>query len=163
MHDIRPIRDNPEAFDAALARRGLPPQAEALVAIDERRRATIAAAQEAQARRNDLSKQIGQAKATKDEARAAALMTEVAGLKARLPELEDEERQLTLAFDVAIRELTLSHPSDTPSLAANISLTARFTSLKQTASTPLPPSKLSQSSQGDFVSMESQLFWMGSA
>ena len=93
MHDIRLIRENPAAFDAGLARRGLPPQAADLIALDERRRATIAAAQEAQTRRNDLSKQIGQAKAAKDEARAGELMAEVAALKAKLPELEQDERE----------------------------------------------------------------------
>jgi seryl-tRNA synthetase len=93
MHDIRLIRENPAAFDAGLARRRLPPQAADLIALDERRRATIAAAQEAQTRRNDLSKQIGQAKAAKDEARAGELMAEVAALKAKLPELEQDERE----------------------------------------------------------------------
>ena len=55
MHDIRLIRDDPAAFDAALAKRGAEPQADTLIAIDERRRAIIAEAQEAQTRRNDLS------------------------------------------------------------------------------------------------------------
>ncbi|MBJ6121782.1 serine--tRNA ligase [Sphingomonas mollis] len=102
MHDIRLIRDDPASFDAALARRGLPAQGEALVALDERRRQTIAASQEAQTRRNDLSKQIGQAKAQKDEARAQALMVEVAELKVRLPELEQEERSIGAELDAAL-------------------------------------------------------------
>ncbi|KQU55778.1 serine--tRNA ligase [Sphingomonas sp. Leaf339] len=102
MHDIRLIRDDPASFDAALARRGLPAQGEALVGLDERRRQTIAASQEAQTRRNDLSKQIGQAKAQKDEARAQALMTEVAELKARLPELEQEERSIGAELDATL-------------------------------------------------------------
>jgi len=70
MHDIKWIRDNPEAFDRGLARRGLAPDAARLIAIDERRRATIVKAEQAQARRNAASKEIGEAKKAKDEARA---------------------------------------------------------------------------------------------
>jgi seryl-tRNA synthetase len=88
MHDIRWIRDNPEAFDAGLKRRGLQPLSASLLAIDETRRAAILAAEQAQARRNAASKEIGEAKRTKDDARAAALMDEVARLKAALPQLE---------------------------------------------------------------------------
>ena len=99
MHDIRLIRDDPAAFDAALARRGLASQSGQLVSLDERRRATVAAAQDAQTRRNELSKQIGQAKAAKDEGRAQALMAEVAALKASLPELEEEERATATILD----------------------------------------------------------------
>jgi seryl-tRNA synthetase len=88
MHDIRAIRDNPEAFDAALKRRGLEAMSASLLAIDERRRTSIVAAEQAQARRNAASKDIGEAKKTKDEARAASLMAEVADLKVKLPELE---------------------------------------------------------------------------
>ncbi len=114
MHDIRLIRDDPEAFDAALARRGLPAQAAGLVQIDERRRTAIAAAQDAQARRNDLSKQIGQAKAARDEARASALMTEVAGLKARLPELEEEERAAAADLDARLAAIPNMPAADVP-------------------------------------------------
>ncbi|GGB33199.1 serine--tRNA ligase [Sphingomonas metalli] len=114
MHDIRLIRDDPAAFDARLARRGLAPLSAELIAIDERRRATIAAAQEAQTRRNDLSKQIGQAKAAKDEARAAALMEEVAGLKARLPELEEEERSITTLLDTRLGAIPNLPAADVP-------------------------------------------------
>ena len=99
MHDIRLIRDDPAAFDAALARRGLASQSGELVSLDERRRATVAAAQDAQTRRNDLSKQIGQAKAAKDEGRAQALMAEVAALKASLAELEEAERATATMLD----------------------------------------------------------------
>ncbi|UIJ47061.1 serine--tRNA ligase [Sphingomonas cannabina] len=94
MHDIRLIRDDPAAFDAALARRGLEPQAAGLAALDERRRALITEIQAGQARRNEASKAIGAAKAQKDEATAQALMAEVAALKERLPALEDEEQQV---------------------------------------------------------------------
>jgi seryl-tRNA synthetase len=88
MHDIKSIRDNPEAFDAALKRRGLAPLANSLLAIDERRRTAIVASEQAQARRNAASKEIGEAKKNKDDARAAKLMAEVTELKTTLPDLE---------------------------------------------------------------------------
>ncbi|PTW44426.1 seryl-tRNA synthetase [Sphingomonas faeni] len=94
MHDIRLIRDDPAAFDAALAKRGVAPQSASLVTLDEQRRATIADSQTAQTRRNELSKAIGQAKAQKDEAKAQALMAEVASLKEALPALEADEARL---------------------------------------------------------------------
>jgi len=88
MHDIKSIRDNPQAFDAGLARRGLKPLSASLLVIDEKRRAAILASEQAQARRNAASKEIGDAKKAKDEARAAKLMAEVAELKTTMPELE---------------------------------------------------------------------------
>src|SRR6266487_3367157 len=88
MHDIKAIRDNPAAFDAGLNRRGLAPMSPSLLAIDERRRAAILASEQAQARRNAASKEIGDAKKAKDDVRAAKLMAEVAELKTTMPELE---------------------------------------------------------------------------
>src|SRR4030081_193092 len=88
MHDIKSIRDNPGAFDAALRRRGLAPLSALLLAIDEKRRAAILKSEQAQARRNSASKEIGDAKKAKDDARASALMAEVAALKTTMPELE---------------------------------------------------------------------------
>jgi seryl-tRNA synthetase len=88
MHDIKWIRENPEAFDAGLKRRGLAPLSASLLAIDEKRRAAILASEQAQARRNSASKEIGDAKKAKDEARAAKLMAEVAELKTTMPQLE---------------------------------------------------------------------------
>src|SRR4030088_474774 len=85
MHDIKWIRENPDAFDAALKRRGLEPLSAALLAIDEKRRAAIMASEQAQARRNSASKEIGDAKKAKDDARAAALMAEVT---TTMPQLE---------------------------------------------------------------------------
>ncbi|CCE06012.1 Seryl-tRNA synthetase (Serine--tRNA ligase) [Bradyrhizobium sp. STM 3843] len=93
MHDIKSIRDNPQAFDAALVRRGLMPLSAQLLAVDERRRAAILASEQAQARRNAASKEIGEAKKAKDEARASALMEEVAKLKVTMPELEAAAKQ----------------------------------------------------------------------
>ena len=89
MHDIKSIRDNPAAFDAALKRRGLEPLSASLLAIDEKRRAAILASEQAQARRNAASKEIGDAKKAKDEPRAAKLMAEVAELKTTMPQLEE--------------------------------------------------------------------------
>jgi seryl-tRNA synthetase len=103
MHDIKSIRDNPEAFDAALKRRGLAPLSASLLAIDEKRRGAILASEQAQARRNSASKEIGEAKKAKDDARAATLMAEVAELKTTMPQLEaaakaaDEELAKELA------------------------------------------------------------------
>ena len=86
MFDIRWIRDNPAAFDAGLAKRGLEPMAHSLIELDEKRRALVAALQDMQERRNAASKEIGQAKAARDEARAQALMAEVGDLKTKMPE-----------------------------------------------------------------------------
>ena len=88
MHDIKWIRDNAHAFDAALKRRGLAPLSSSLLAIDEKRRAAILKSEQAQARRNSASKEIGDAKKAKDDARAAVLMAEVAELKTTMPKLE---------------------------------------------------------------------------
>ena len=88
MHDIKSIRDNPGAFDAALKRRGLQPLSASLLAIDEKRRGAILASEQAQARRNSASKEIGDAKKAKDEPRAAKLMAEVTELKTTMPQLE---------------------------------------------------------------------------
>ncbi|MGB1152964.1 MAG: serine--tRNA ligase, partial [Paracoccaceae bacterium] len=68
MHDIRAIRDNPTAFDAALARRGVSAVSSSLLEIDSRRRAAILAAETAQAEQNKASKSVGAAKASGDEA-----------------------------------------------------------------------------------------------
>jgi len=107
MHDIRQIRENPEAFDADLARRGLSPLAAELLALDEKRRAVITELQAGQTRRNEASKAIGVAKAVKDEATAQALMAEVATLKTRMPELEEEER----ATDAALADALAAIPN----------------------------------------------------
>src|SRR5438552_1326547 len=88
MHDIKAIRDSPQAFGAGLKRRGLSPLSASLLAIDEKRRGAILASEQAQARRNAASKEIGDAKKAKDEARANKLMAEVAELKTKMPELE---------------------------------------------------------------------------
>src|SRR5262252_9199277 len=105
MHDIKWIRDNPDAFDQGLARRGLPGEAKRLIEIDERRRAAIQKAEAALARRNAASREIGAAKKSNEEAAAQALMAEVARLKAEIPGLEAEEKKLSQALDDALAQI----------------------------------------------------------
>src|SRR5262249_27241518 len=105
MHDIRFIRENPEAFDHGLARRGLEPQAQLLIALDEKRRTAIQAAEAAQGRRNAASKEIGEAKKSKDEERAKGLLAEVAALKVSIPAMEAAEKQATEELTAALAEI----------------------------------------------------------
>jgi seryl-tRNA synthetase len=105
MHDIKAIRDDPQAFDKGLARRGVPPRAESLIALDERRRAAILALQLAQERRNAASKQIGVAMARKDTVAAEDYRAEVAGVKATMPELEAAEREAAKALEDTLAEI----------------------------------------------------------
>jgi seryl-tRNA synthetase len=93
MHDIRFIRENPQAFDAGLALRGLAPLADSILADDAAARASQHKLQELLAERNDASKAIGQAKAAKDEARAAELMEKVGALKEAIPALEAASKE----------------------------------------------------------------------
>src|SRR6201992_920597 len=115
MHDIKWIRENDAAFDAGLKRRGLAPVSSSRLAIDEKRRAAILKSEQAQARRNAASKEIGDAKKAKDEARAASLMAEVAARKSTMPEMEaatkaaDDELATVLA---AIPNLPLDEVPD---------------------------------------------------
>ena len=102
MHDIKWIRDNAAAFDGALQRRGLDPLSATLIAIDDKRRTILTALQEAQARRNAASKDIGKAKASKDEATAAKLMEEVAALKDSITKGEDDERAVNAELEAAL-------------------------------------------------------------
>jgi len=99
MHDIKAIRDNPDAFEAAWSAKGRSGAAAEAVALDAKLRAAQTALQEAQARRNDSSKLIGQAKARKDEAEAARLMAEVETLKGRMAEAGGRE-------GIALQQLT---------------------------------------------------------
>jgi len=107
MHDVRWIRDNPDAFDAGLAKRGVAPQAKDILKIDEERRALIQELQDAQARRNDASKAIGKAKAQGDDAGAQALIDEVAKLKSVIQDGEDRQRQI----DERIEEVLAALPN----------------------------------------------------
>ena len=105
MHDIKWIREHPDDFDAALARRGLAGEAKRLITVDECRRAVITKLEQAQARRNAASKEVGDAKKQKDEAKAQALMTEVADLKAAIPALEAEEKAASRELDEALAQI----------------------------------------------------------
>jgi len=102
MHDIKLIRENPEAFDAGLARRGVEPMAGAILALDTARRAVATKMQESQGRRNEASKAIGAAMGRGDKDEAERLKAEVAALKETLPQLEQEERELTVNLNDAL-------------------------------------------------------------
>jgi len=114
MHDIRLIRDDPAAFDTALARRGLDPRSAEIVALDERRRALLTEVQVAQARRNEASKAIGAAKAKRDEETAAALMAEVAALKERMPAIEAQEAELGKELNTVLASIPNLPLADVP-------------------------------------------------
>ncbi|MEP2862813.1 serine--tRNA ligase, partial [Parvibaculum sp.] len=105
MFDIKAIRDDAQAFDAGLAKRGLDPQSARLIEIDERRRKVITSLQEMQQSRNDASKLIGQAKAKKDEDLARKLMDEVASLKSKIQASEEEERAVNAELHAALASI----------------------------------------------------------
>lgn len=102
MHDIRFIRDDPQAFDAALARRGVDSSSPAILALDLARRAVATKMQEAQSRRNEGSKAIGAAMGRGDKVEAERLKAEVGALKDGLPALEQEDRELTAELQDAL-------------------------------------------------------------
>jgi len=102
MHDIKAIRDNPAAFDQGLARRGLAPLAGELLRLDSERRDHLQKLQEAQSRRNTLSKEIGDAMKAGDKARAETLKSEVANLKDFIGSGEQVERDLTSRLNDAL-------------------------------------------------------------
>ena len=114
MHDIRFIREHPDVFDRALARRGLAPQSTRLIALDEERRKKILEFETAQARRNAASKEIGEAKKSKDEKKAAELMAEVATLKETIPELEAAAKAGSQTLDDALAEIPNMALDDVP-------------------------------------------------
>jgi seryl-tRNA synthetase len=119
VFDIRWIRDNAEAFDAGLRKRGLEPGGEVkfaaeLIALDEVRRKVITRLQEAQARRNAASKEIGKAKAAKDEATAQRLMAEVASLKDALAKGEEEQRAADKSLHEALSVIPNLPHADVP-------------------------------------------------
>ena len=114
MHDIRFIRENPAAFDAGLALRGLTAQSAEILSLDERSRAIKTELQQGQARRNELSKAIGQAMAAKDVAQADALKAEVAALKDCMPALENDDRALDEQLQTLLAALPNLPASDVP-------------------------------------------------
>ncbi len=114
MFDIKWIRENPEAFDLGLSKRGLPPHANAILALDEQRRAAIATLQEAQTRRNATSKDIGKAKASGDDIAASRLIGEVAELKSAIQRGEESERRLTAELNDQLASLPNLPLEDVP-------------------------------------------------
>jgi len=105
MHDLRYIRENPEKFDAGLARRGVAPSSAEILDLDAKRREVATRMQEAQGRRNEASKAIGAAMGKGDKETAEALKAEVAELKNTLPALEDAERELSARLNDALAAL----------------------------------------------------------
>ena len=114
MHDIRAIRENPDLYDAAWARRGLPPMAKKIVDFDAKLRMASTAKQEAEAQRNAASKAIGAAKAKKDEAEAARLMEQVAALKLRIEETGIDEAKWQKERDDLLASIPNLPAVDTP-------------------------------------------------
>ena len=114
MHDIQFIRENPDAFDRGLARRGLSRRAADILALDEKARALTSRLQDLQTRRNAASKAIGAAKAKKDEAEAARLMAEVEAVKQEMPRLEAEEAAAKKARDDLLAALPNLPAPDVP-------------------------------------------------
>ena len=114
MHDLKSIRENPEAFDAALARRGASTVAAQIVTLDERRRSVLTKLQDGLARRNEASKAIGAAMGKGDTATADALKAEVATLKETLPALEEQERELGTELDTILAAIPNLPLDDVP-------------------------------------------------
>ena len=114
MFDIKWIRENPETFDRGLVKRGLEPLSAKLMALDEDRRKTLARLQDAQSRRNAASKEIGKAKAAKDEARAQALMAEVADLKETIQGGEAEAKEIEARLNAELAQIPNLPLDDVP-------------------------------------------------
>ena len=114
MHDLKYIRENPQHFDAALARRGATPVSALILALDENRRALLTEMQNTQARRNEASKAIGAAMGKGDTATAASLKAEVAQLKDTLPLLEERERMTGIELDALLAGLPNLPADDAP-------------------------------------------------
>ena len=114
MFDIKTIRENPELFDAGLARRGLAPRSAEILAIDEEVRKHTHALNELQARRNSASKEIGAAKAAGDEATFNALRGEVDQIKKDIPALEDQQRTVRASIDDILSSLPNLPADDVP-------------------------------------------------
>jgi seryl-tRNA synthetase len=142
MFDIKWIRANEQAFDAALSRRrGSYPKAAELIALDEKRRGIILTLNELQEKRNRLSKLIGQAKAQKNETQAAELMADVARLKEAIPAAEAEERQAQAALDKELAALPNMLADDVPDGAdetANVEYFGRNQTAEQAAAVRVP-------------------------
>ena len=149
MHDIRFIRENPEAFDASLSRRGLQPMAAELLAMDEARRSLIHQSETAKSEINTLSKAAGEAKARHDEGQFADLRAQVAGKKAAAEQYAsgsnrvDQELRDLLA---TIPNLPLDEVPDGPDETANVEIrrwgTPRAIDFKPLEHFDIPAAKL---------------------
>ena len=152
MHDIRLIRENPEAFDAALARRGAEPLAAALIALDEERRALTTQVQVAQSRRNEASKLIGAAMAKGDRDTAEAIKAEVAVLKDQMPALEARADEMAAKLKAALEIIPNLPADDVPQGAGeeeNVEVT-RWGSLREFDFTPKEHADLAPALGMDF-------------
>ena len=117
MHDIKAIRDEPATFVQGLTRRGMGEAqalADNLLKQDKELRDLLVRLQTAQARRNEASKLIGQAKAKKEEAQASALMAEVTGLKEEIQQGESQQRELEEALKNALAVIPNIPADDVP-------------------------------------------------
>ena len=112
MHDIRLIRENPDAFDAALSRRNIEPTAATILDIDSRRRQLQGEIQDLQSRRNQASKEIGVRKSKGED--ADGLIAEVNDIKSRMPTLEEEEGRLASELDSHLMGLPNILDADVP-------------------------------------------------
>ena len=123
MHDIRAIRDNPTAFDAALARRGVSAVSSSLLEIDSRRRAAILAAETAQAEQNKASKSVGAAKASGDEAEFERLRALVAAKKVEVAEMNAKAKEIDAELEaqlMGIENLALDDVPEGEDEAGNV-------------------------------------------
>ena len=114
MHDIRAIRDNPEAFDAALARRGEAAMSQAVLSLDAARRAKIAAAETAKAEQNKASKEVGAAKGRGDEAEFERLRTLVSDKKAEVAAMNVEAQELDAKLTDMLARIPNNPADDVP-------------------------------------------------
>lgn len=112
MHDLRWIREAPEAFDYALGRRGLRPQSVEVLELDRRHREAVTELQDIQTRRKEVSKAVGDAKRAGKA--ADALIAEVKTLKIRAAELEEEKRRLSERLDAVLSDLPNAPAEDVP-------------------------------------------------
>jgi seryl-tRNA synthetase len=112
--DLKLIRDNPDYFDDALRKRGLEPLSSAILALDTERRQAITALQEAQSRRNQISKDVGKAKAAKDDTRAQALRAEIGALKEAIQNGEAREKEVSGKLDALLAGIPNLPGDDVP-------------------------------------------------
>ena len=114
MHDIASIRTHPDDFDAAMRKRGGEPVASRILALDTAKREATTKVQEAQSRRNEASKAIGQAMGQGDKEQAEALKAEVAEIKAGMPEWEAAEKAAGDELDALLAGLPNIPADDVP-------------------------------------------------